>query len=283
MDTVQPVEGHYLVAPLVPEFLAWVEVDGEPAKVYGAEVTENKAVGYIEAKEGQQFKVCYLDNPLERQFRLSPSPVQTATSSTLESHLSSSSIFATVPGNFFSSTTTSLVGQSHIQKPQQASNYLSLVDSPAPSPEPSPSPSPSLSVSPAPAQAQSLDSPVASTSTSNPNPSGSSAQPSQSSQSHNPEPGRLARLQAELESLLRQERIAALRSEIAGLEGEVGGIGGAGSSSWNRKVKAEPSDDQRDAKKVKREIDAATFSASKSNGKGKGKKKAEVIELSDSD
>ncbi|GAA5947571.1 hypothetical protein JCM3765_001732 [Sporobolomyces pararoseus] len=144
---------------------------------------------------------------------------------------------------------------------------------------PTPSPEPEVSASPA----ATPFSPTASAS--NARRSASAGQNSQSPQVESNEATRLARLQAELESLRRQERIAALQREIDGLQGEVESNGGGASSSSARKIKAEPSDSQRDAKKVKQEIGEASLSQSKggSKGKGKEKKKAEVIVLSDSD
>ncbi|GAA5900255.1 uncharacterized protein JCM6883_002787 [Sporobolomyces salmoneus] len=392
MDTVQPVEGHYLVAPLIPELLAWVEVDGEPVKVYGAEVTENKAVGYIEAKEGQQFKVCYLDNRTmhsrpkdDYAMQLRIDGTYTAGQFTRSDHSSfskgaySKARMKTLPGRqvseramqpfFFSKLLTTdsedlacsdenlvknlgalqlryrrvtkiQTSSAVFHKPGKAiliheqakkaqlshqANFgeavpieplsrttcdffdssespffsiefryrsrqlLQLDDciphSPAPSPEPSRSPSPSPPISPAPAQVGASDPRIAVTSISNP--SDSSAQLSQSSQTQVPEHARLARLQAELESLRRQERMAALRRQIEGLEAELGVSGNAETSSSIRKIKAEATDDQREAKRVKREAEDASLTSSSSNAKGKGKgkekKKPEVIELSDSD
>ena len=46
---------------VAPEFYAWVEVGGSPLPVFGAVREENKTIGYIEAKEGQQFVVKTLD------------------------------------------------------------------------------------------------------------------------------------------------------------------------------------------------------------------------------
>ncbi|GAA5893042.1 uncharacterized protein JCM6883_007548 [Sporobolomyces salmoneus] len=162
--------------------------------------------------------------------------------------------------------------------------FCKSTDSPAPSPEPSPAPAQSVSVSPAPVQAQASNSPVATNSGPHRR-SSSSVQPSRGSQARTAERERLAQLEAELESLERQERIATLRREINGLRGELGASANAGSSSANRKTKAEPLDEQTEAKKVKREVGGQSFSTSTSSakGKGKGKGKAEVIELSDSD
>ena len=36
---------------VVPDFYSWIEVDGEPIKIYGTTESGNKAIGYIEAKE----------------------------------------------------------------------------------------------------------------------------------------------------------------------------------------------------------------------------------------
>jgi hypothetical protein len=46
---------------IVPQFHAWVEVGGKPLQIYGATETEKKAVGYIEAKEGEEFTVHFGD------------------------------------------------------------------------------------------------------------------------------------------------------------------------------------------------------------------------------
>ncbi|GAA5909539.1 uncharacterized protein JCM6883_003981 [Sporobolomyces salmoneus] len=391
MGTVRPAEGHYLVAPLVPELLAWVEVNGEPLQVYGAEVSGNKAIGYIEAKEGQQFKVRYLDNRpwqsrpgqayvmrlcvdgsnlrgfitrlddgLFRHDAYSKDRVATfsglQTSEGFEHPFLFSKLVTTdsdalacsdeqIIKNLgtlqlryiratnvrpcvkpvFENGKASLIHErakkaqlSHQANfgeavpikpiPNPTTDYIDSIEtpflsiefryrsrqllqlegyiphSPAASPEPSPTLSPSVSIPPAPAQAQASSSPVASTS--NLNRSGSSAQPSQSSQAQSPDHERIARLEAELESLRRQERIAALERELDGLKGGNGVSGSAGSSSSDRKIKAEPSDDQREAKKVKRELGEASFAAnsqSSAKGKGKEKRKPDVIELSDSD
>ncbi|GAA5844723.1 hypothetical protein JCM5353_005837 [Sporobolomyces roseus] len=148
-----------------------------------------------------------------------------------------------------------------------------IPDSPEPSSEPSPSPVPQVAASPSPARAPA--SPIASTSATAPRPSGERLVTVKQ------ENDRLARLKEELESLDRQERIAALRREIAELEG------GASSptSSSIRKIKADP-DDQRDLKRVKREAGEASplsQASGSGRGKGKGKEKADVIVLSDSD
>ncbi|GAA5892759.1 uncharacterized protein JCM6883_007463 [Sporobolomyces salmoneus] len=374
MDKVRVEEGHYLVSPLVPELIAWVEVNGEPLKVYGAEVVGNKAIGYIEAKENQQFKVCYLDirswrsRPdyaysvrLRLDANFSKSRLNTISGRKVSDNFERPFLFSklattdsedlacndeqviknlgTLQLDCRRATNLRQSTKKSVYKPREASlihekakkaqlshqasfaaavpmqrytkwacDYIDSRDSPffsiafryrsrqllqleghippspAPSPEPSPSASPSVSVSPAPVQAQASNSPAATTS--NPNRrSSSSVQPSQSSQAQSAEQERLARLEAELAMLQREQRITILRREIHGLKGELGASGSAGSPSSGRKIKAEPSDDQRDAKKVKRETGEESLSTSTSGakGKGKGKQKAEVIELSDSD
>ncbi|GAA5947311.1 hypothetical protein JCM3765_001620 [Sporobolomyces pararoseus] len=56
-----PDKGYCLSSSVVPDVYGWVEVNGEPLNVYGATETENKSIGYVEAKEGQQFVVCLSD------------------------------------------------------------------------------------------------------------------------------------------------------------------------------------------------------------------------------
>ncbi|GAA5947383.1 hypothetical protein JCM3765_001651 [Sporobolomyces pararoseus] len=153
-----------------------------------------------------------------------------------------------------------------------------IPNSPTPSPEPVAEPA--LPASP--------HSPVASTSNSN-----RSASASRSSQTPQVEAGgdaaaRRARLAAELEILRREQRIALLERELGELDRQIESSangGGEASSSSARKIKAEPSEDQRDVKRVKQEIGEASLSQSSgsSKGKGKEKKKEDVIVLSDSD
>ncbi|GAA5993324.1 hypothetical protein JCM5350_001565 [Sporobolomyces pararoseus] len=132
--------------------------------------------------------------------------------------------------------------------------------------------------SPEPEQSQSPEPPVAATSSSNR--SVSATQPSPAPQSEDAAE-RLARLKAQYESLQRQEQMARLQREIAALEGEVGE---SPASSSTRKIKAEPSEDQRELKRVKQEMgEASSPSGGSGKGKGKEKKKADVIVLSDSD
>ncbi|GAA5947347.1 hypothetical protein JCM3765_001634 [Sporobolomyces pararoseus] len=138
---------------------------------------------------------------------------------------------------------------------------------------PAPSPEPELE------QSQLPETPVASTS--NTNRSVSATQPSPAPPSEDTA-ARLARLEAKYESLRRQEEMARLQREIAALRGEVEE---SPSSSSARKIKAEPSEDQRELKRVKQENGEASPSQSSGSGQGKGKerKKADVIVLSDSD
>ena len=56
---------------LLPEQYGWIEVDGKPLQVYGAEETDKKSIGYIEAREGQNFVVRFSDQtttPLDWDF-----------------------------------------------------------------------------------------------------------------------------------------------------------------------------------------------------------------------
>ncbi|GAA5848424.1 hypothetical protein JCM3766R1_006155 [Sporobolomyces carnicolor] len=54
-------EGHHLTSPIIPDLHAWVEVDGKALQVYGATVSGNKAIGYIEVREGQRFSLHWVD------------------------------------------------------------------------------------------------------------------------------------------------------------------------------------------------------------------------------
>ncbi|GAA5947440.1 hypothetical protein JCM3765_001678 [Sporobolomyces pararoseus] len=148
-----------------------------------------------------------------------------------------------------------------------------IPNSPTPSPEPGPSVSPDATPS----------SPRPSTATTRR--SASPGRNSQTPQVENDEAARLARLQSELDFLRRQQQIATLEREINNLQRSGNGGGEGASSSSSRKIKAEPSDAQRDAKKVKQEIGEASLSQSTggSKRKAKEKKKPEVIVLSDSD
>ncbi|GAA5983126.1 hypothetical protein JCM5350_007886 [Sporobolomyces pararoseus] len=139
--------------------------------------------------------------------------------------------------------------------------------------------SPAPTASPEPEQCQPPEPRVASTSSSNR--SVSATRPSPAPQTEDAAE-RLARLEARFESLKRQEEMARLQMEIAALRGEVGE---SPTSSSTRKIKAEPSEDQREHKRVKQEIGEASLpqSSGSAKGKGKEKKKADVIVLSDSD
>jgi len=152
-------------------------------------------------------------------------------------------------------------------------------DSPTPSPRASTSsPTPPIATSASPAQAPA--SPIASTS--NARPAGGGNGSSSAVQAN--EEQRIARLEAELESLRRQERIATLERELLALRsGSTASTSGGTSSS--RKIKPDP-DERTDIKRVKREAgEASPASQASSSGKGKGKAKEKpaVIELSDSE
>jgi len=153
-----------------------------------------------------------------------------------------------------------------------------FTDSPEPSPESSPSPVPQVVASPSPAQAPA--SPLASTS--NTRPVERINGPSSGVEAD--ERQRIARLEAELESLRRQERIATLERELLALRSGSSTAANGGASS-SHKIKADP-DERTDIKRVKREAgEASSSSQASSSGKGKGKAKEKpaVIELSDSE
>lgn len=50
----------------MPQFYAWVEVGGKPLQVYGVTESEKKAIGYVEAKEGEEFIVHFGDQRTTR-------------------------------------------------------------------------------------------------------------------------------------------------------------------------------------------------------------------------
>ncbi|GAA5980833.1 hypothetical protein JCM5350_003724 [Sporobolomyces pararoseus] len=366
-----PKQGYYLSSSIVPDFYGWIAVDGEPVQVYGATEANGKSIGYVEAKEGQQFVIHFADlrkglldtDCVVRAFidgdkvqglvlfrddfrcsnRLDKFTGRQVTESTEQPFLFSK--LKTTDSDDLACTDEQVVKNlgtiqlrycrirdvrlsTAVYKPQavepkmihekakkaqlshraaygktvqavsgRSTSYtLNDVDS---SPlfqlefryrsrqllqlegyiphSPTPSPEPEASASPA----ASSFSPVASTSSR----STSTGQNSQTPQVETNEATRLARLQAELDSLRRQERIAALQREIDSLQGEVGSNEGEEASSSSRKIKAEPSDAQREVKRIKQEIGERSVSQSSrsSKGKGKEKKKAEVIVLSDSD
>ncbi|GAA6006401.1 hypothetical protein JCM11491_004941 [Sporobolomyces phaffii] len=62
MDYTVPDTEHSLASPSLPNYFAWVEIDGEPVQVYSKTVQDDsKAVCYIEAIEGKHFTVCTAD------------------------------------------------------------------------------------------------------------------------------------------------------------------------------------------------------------------------------
>ena len=142
---------------------------------------------------------------------------------------------------------------------------FSLPDSRAPSPKPATSPTPAFPP----------NSPRASDSSRKR--SISSARCSPSPQPEDADAEHLACLEAELESLRRQERIATLQREIEDLRKRTGSTDES-KSSLTRKIKAEPGDSQRAVKKVKDEIADASLPPAIGNSK----KKQDVIVLDDS-
>ncbi|GAA6006373.1 hypothetical protein JCM11491_004932 [Sporobolomyces phaffii] len=158
-----------------------------------------------------------------------------------------------------------------------------LPHSPSPSPVPSPAASRNPRAAPSSSPFESPDAPsvnIVDTASSNPAAPASASPPVSAA-----EADRISRLQAELDSLRRQERIAALQREIATLQGSSSPGGNPSQSSSSRKIKAEPGDERADIKRVKQEVgcDAQRSSPSSKSEKGKGKAKVEVLVLSDSD
>ncbi|BGP38178.1 hypothetical protein JCM10449v2_002107 [Rhodotorula kratochvilovae] len=56
-----PDAQHRLSFPGLDGLYAWIEVEGAPLQVYGVEQDGKKTVAYVEAKDGKQFEVHYLD------------------------------------------------------------------------------------------------------------------------------------------------------------------------------------------------------------------------------
>jgi TolA-binding protein len=95
----------------------------------------------------------------------------------------------------------------------------------------------------------------------------------------------LARLEAEIEELRREQRIVSLQRQIDSIRNREGA---ASTSTSTRKIKAEPFDDEKALKRlrqeigeVKEEIGEASLPKPKEDGKEKGE--TEVIVLDDSD
>ncbi|GAA5989148.1 hypothetical protein JCM5350_005101 [Sporobolomyces pararoseus] len=353
MEYRLPNQGYYLSSSIVPDFYGWIEVSEEPLQVYGSTEANGKSIGYVEAKEGQQFVICFADlrkvlpetdyvlrafvDGAKRRFRkftgrqvtesteqpfvfsklkttdsgeiactdeevvknlgtmqlrycrikdvrpstapfkpqvVEPKMIHEKAKKAQLSHQAAYGKTVQVPSgtqadfeqiDIDSSPLFQLEFRYRSRQLLQLEGHIP--NSPVPSPEPEASASPAASPS----------SRVASTS----DRSASAGQKSQTPQVESNEATRLARLQAELETLRRQERIAKLQREIDSLRGEVGSNEGEEASSSSRKIKAEPSDDQREMKRIKQEIGEASLS--EASGSSKGKKKAEVIVLSDSD
>ncbi|GAA5983152.1 hypothetical protein JCM5350_007898 [Sporobolomyces pararoseus] len=383
MEFRLPDRARHLCFSIVPNLYGWIEVNGEPLEIYGQTETENRAIGYVEAQEGQQFIVHYADlrrirpqdsysldlyvdgtraqgYAIDREnvmYSLTPnhatrsgkftgrlvsrtteqpylfgklkttdSDELACTDEQVVKNLGTLQLRYCRIKNAKPSTATKFqpaetktihekakkaqlshqatYGESVeiAQRPRVTCDWIDSTSSPMFQLEfryrsrqllqleghipnsPTPSPEPDASASPA----ATPSSPVSSTS--NVRRSTSAAvQNSQSPRVESDEAARLARLQSELEFLRRQQQIATLEREINSLQHSIGSSeNGAGeASSLNRKIKAEPSDAQRNAKKVKQEIGEASLSQSTGSSKGKGKekkkKKAEVIVLSDSD
>ncbi|GAA5998652.1 hypothetical protein JCM5350_006025 [Sporobolomyces pararoseus] len=351
MANLLPHEGYYISSRVAPDVYAWIEVDGKPLRVYGAQEVYNKFIGYVEAKGGQQFVVCFADL---RKFRpkhahqvglhidgidalVHASRYQKFTSNrnpytgTIGMPYLFSKLESSHPDEAISDTERVVKGLSTVQlrycridrivlpmpKPGQAAADRVLrahgrpygivaaavqpdmtFDYIDPSIYPlfqfefrygsrhSPTPLPLLLPEASTSPVATPPTPVPFTSFAGP--PAYASQPSQAAQAKADEEriARRARLAEELEMLRREQRIAVLEREIADLDRQIGSSGGGGSSSSSRKIKAEPSNAQRDAKRVKEETGEAPPAQSSGSGSGKGKekeRKGDMIVLSDSD
>ncbi|GAA5875394.1 hypothetical protein JCM16303_000609 [Sporobolomyces ruberrimus] len=61
MTSALPEDSHRLSSSDIPDFYAWVEVDGQAVPVYSREDSNRKVVCYIEAIEGKEFIVKWVD------------------------------------------------------------------------------------------------------------------------------------------------------------------------------------------------------------------------------
>ncbi|GAA5999360.1 uncharacterized protein JCM10292_001232 [Rhodotorula paludigena] len=176
----------------------------------------------------------------------------------------------------------------------QLEKHIPRSPSPAPAPSPSPQPSAEPAAKPAsPPPAVTGHSRLRSSTSSSPAPQGPASPAPRAPTDGNVDdgsngPSQLAALEAELESLRRQERIASLQRQIDQLKSSTA----ASSSPSQRRIKPELSadgGDEPDPKRVKLErerdvLAAKVKSEPRAKEKGKGKtQKPDTIVLSDSD
>ncbi|GJN88346.1 hypothetical protein Rhopal_001311-T1 [Rhodotorula paludigena] len=309
-----PDEKHRLSFPGIEDVHAWVTVDGKPLEVYGRTAQNGKAVGHIEATEGAHFEVFAADlrksinAPHVRRLYLDGQrSLMTAPQTTIRPFLfgrvqltdkddEACNDETVIKG--LGSITMKYIRVQNVRKATTGHHFTPAktptVHERAKKAQLSHQPSAKPTAKPAsPPPAGTGHSRQRSSTSSSLAPQGPASPAPRASTSGNADDGsngtsQLAALEAELESLRRQERIASLQRQIDQLKSSTA----ASPSTSQRRIKPELSadgSDEPDPKRVKLErerdvLAAKVKSEPRAKDKGKGKaQKPDTIFLSDSD